>query len=55
MEIADFTLGDQRYRALQAGPLDAFNHSFSIVVECEDQAEIDRLVSALGDALHETA
>ena len=49
VEIADFTLGDQRYRAIQAGPLDAFNHSFSIVVECEDQVEIDRLWAALSD------
>ena len=47
VEIADFTLGDQRYRAIQAGPLDPFNHSFSIVVECDDQAEIDRLWDAL--------
>ena len=28
-------------------PLDPFNHSFSIIVECESQAEIDRLWEAL--------
>jgi hypothetical protein len=28
-------------------PLDPFNHSFSISVECDDQAEIDRLWDAL--------
>ncbi len=47
VRIAAFTLGDQRYRAIEAGPLDPFNHSFSITVECETQAEIDRLWDAL--------
>jgi predicted 3-demethylubiquinone-9 3-methyltransferase (glyoxalase superfamily) len=47
VRIASFTLGDQRYMATEAGPLDPFNHSFSIVIECETQAEIDRLWSAL--------
>jgi len=42
-----FTLGDQRYMAIEAGPLDPFNHSFSIVIECDDQAGIDRLWDAL--------
>ncbi|NVP55535.1 VOC family protein [Mycoplana rhizolycopersici] len=49
VKIAAFTLGDQRYMAIEAGPLDAFNHSFSIIVECETQAEIDRLWQALGE------
>jgi predicted 3-demethylubiquinone-9 3-methyltransferase (glyoxalase superfamily) len=47
VKIAAFTLGDQRYMAIEAGPLDAFNHSFSIMVECADQAEVDRLWDAL--------
>jgi predicted 3-demethylubiquinone-9 3-methyltransferase (glyoxalase superfamily) len=47
VRIAAFTLGDQRYMAIEAGPLDPFNHSFSIMVECDDQAEIDRLWDAL--------
>lgn len=47
VQLAGFTLGDQRYMAIQAGPLDPFNHSFSIIVECETQAEIDRLWDAL--------
>lgn len=34
-------------RAIEAGPLDPFNHSFSIIIECETQAEIDRLWDAL--------
>jgi predicted 3-demethylubiquinone-9 3-methyltransferase (glyoxalase superfamily) len=47
VRTAGFTLGDQRYLAIEAGPLDPFNHAFSIVVECDDQAEIDRLWDAL--------
>lgn len=49
VRIAAFTLGDQRYMAIEAGPLDPFNHSFSIMVACDDQAEIDRLWDALKD------
>lgn len=47
VKIIAFTLGDQNYMAIEAGPLDAFNHSFSIMVECDTQAEIDRLWDAL--------
>lgn len=32
-----------------AGPLDPFNHSFSVMVECDDQAEVDRLWDALSE------
>lgn len=49
VKIAAFTLGDQRYMAIEAGPLDAFNHSFSVMVECDTQAEIDRLWDALSE------
>ena len=47
VRIAAFVLGDQAYMAIEAGPLDPFNHSFSIMVECETQDEIDRLWDAL--------
>ena len=47
VKIASFVLGDQRYMAIEAGPLDPFNHSFSVMVECDTQAEIDRLWDAL--------
>ena len=47
VKIASFVLGDQRYMAIEAGPLDPFNHSFSIMVECDTQTEIDRLWDAL--------
>ena len=46
VKIAAFTLGDKRYMAIEAGPLDPFNHSFSFMIECDTQAEIDRLWDA---------
>lgn len=49
VRLAGFLLGDQRYMAIEAGPLDAFNHSFSIMVECDDQAGIDKLWAELGE------
>lgn len=49
VRLAAFTLGDQRYRAIEAGPLDPFNHSFSVFVSCDSQAEIDRLWDALSE------
>ena len=47
VKILSFTLGDQSYMAIEAGPLDPFNHSFSVMVECDTQAELDRLWDAL--------
>jgi predicted 3-demethylubiquinone-9 3-methyltransferase (glyoxalase superfamily) len=47
VKVASFTLGDQRYMAIEAGPLDPFNHSFSIMVECETQGDLDRLWDGL--------
>jgi len=32
---------------MSAGPLDPFNHAISFVVNCVDQAEVDRYWSAL--------
>ncbi|MET0295667.1 MAG: VOC family protein [Phenylobacterium sp.] len=49
VRMAAFTLGDQSYMAIEAGPLDPFNHSFSIMVEVDTQAELDRLWDALKD------
>ena len=49
VRLASFKLGDQRYMAIEAGPLDPFNHSFSVLVECDEQAEIDRLWDAFSD------
>ena len=47
IKFAALTLGDQRYRAIEAGPLDPLNRSFSIMIECDTQGEIDRLWGAL--------
>lgn len=47
--VAEFSLGDQRYMAIEAGPLDPFNHSFSVMVEVDTQEEIDRLWEKLGE------
>ncbi|QFI68515.1 3-demethylubiquinone-9 3-methyltransferase [Sinorhizobium alkalisoli] len=44
--MIEFTLDNQNFIALEAGPLDAFNHAFSIVVECDSQEEIDRIWDA---------
>jgi predicted 3-demethylubiquinone-9 3-methyltransferase (glyoxalase superfamily) len=49
VRLASFTLGDQRYMGVEAGPLDPFNHSFSIMVECDSQEEIDRLWEAFAE------
>ena len=48
VKLVEFTLVGQPFMAISAGPLDTFNHAISFVVECEDQAEIDRYWEALG-------
>ena len=47
MKIVDFTLFGQPFTAMSAGPLDPFNHAISFVVNCNDQAEVDRYWNAL--------
>ena len=47
VKVVDFTLFGQCFTAMTAGPLDPFNHAISLVVQCDDQAEIDRYWSAL--------
>ena len=49
VKIIEFTLGKQEFLALEAGPLDPFNHSFSIMIQCDTQEEIDRLWNAILD------
>ncbi len=48
VKVVDFTLLGQPFMAMTAGPLDDFNHSVSFMIECETQAEVDRLWDALG-------
>jgi len=47
VKVVEFTLAGQSFLAMSAGPLDPFNHAISFIIECEDQAEIDRLWAAL--------
>jgi predicted 3-demethylubiquinone-9 3-methyltransferase (glyoxalase superfamily) len=46
VELIEFTLAGQAFLAMKAGPLDSFNHSFSIAILVESQAEIDRIWEA---------
>jgi predicted 3-demethylubiquinone-9 3-methyltransferase (glyoxalase superfamily) len=43
----DFRLAGQRFVALNAGPGMPFSDAVSLQVECDDQAEVDRLWAAL--------
>ena len=47
VKVVDFTLFGQRFQAMTAGPHDPFNDAISIVVSCDDQAELDRYWNAL--------
>jgi len=47
VKIVDFELDGQPFQAMTAGPLDPFNHAISFMIQCEDQAEIDRLYNGL--------
>jgi predicted 3-demethylubiquinone-9 3-methyltransferase (glyoxalase superfamily) len=47
VEVVDFTLLGQRFQAMSAGPHHEFNDAISIVVLCDDQAELDRYWNAL--------
>jgi predicted 3-demethylubiquinone-9 3-methyltransferase (glyoxalase superfamily) len=43
----DFTLAGQRVQGLNGGPEFKFNEATSFVIDCDDQAEVDRLWEAL--------
>lgn len=47
VKVVDFTLLGQRFQAISAGPHHEFNDAVSLVVLCDDQAELDRYWSAL--------
>jgi len=47
VKVVELTLFGQQFMAITAGPLDPFNHAISFVVNCEDQAEVDRYWDAL--------
>jgi predicted 3-demethylubiquinone-9 3-methyltransferase (glyoxalase superfamily) len=43
----DFTVAGQQFQGLNGGDDFTFNEAVSFVIECEDQAEVDRLWEAL--------
>jgi predicted 3-demethylubiquinone-9 3-methyltransferase (glyoxalase superfamily) len=45
--VVDFTLGGQRFMALNGGMRFEYTHAVSFKIDCEDQAEVDRLWDAL--------
>lgn len=47
VKVVEFTLFGQRFQAMTAGPHHEFNDAVSMVVECDDQAELDRYWNAL--------
>ncbi|MEJ7014856.1 VOC family protein [Sinorhizobium meliloti] len=49
VKVIEFRLGDQNFTALEAGPLDPFNHAYSIQVACDSQEELDRIWEAFLD------
>src|SRR3954451_17509896 len=51
VQQATFTLGGREFRAFDSPPVHAFTFtpSFSIFVDCADEAEVDRLYAALSE------
>ncbi len=47
VKVVEFTLLGQPFMAMSAGPFETFNHAISFVIECDSQAEVDRLWDAL--------
>ena len=47
VKVVDFTLFGQRFQAMTAGPHHDFNDAISLVVLCDDQAELDTYWNAL--------
>lgn len=45
--LVEFTLAGNRYTALNGGPHFNFTEAISLQIDCEDQAEVDRLSDAL--------
>jgi predicted 3-demethylubiquinone-9 3-methyltransferase (glyoxalase superfamily) len=45
--VVDFTLAGQRFLALNGGMKMEYTHAVSFMIDCADQAEVDRLWDAL--------
>ena len=49
VKVVEFKLGGVEFNAMQAGPMDQFNHSVSFVINCASQEEIDHYWNRLGE------
>jgi predicted 3-demethylubiquinone-9 3-methyltransferase (glyoxalase superfamily) len=47
--VVAFEIEGQRFTALNGGPVHKLDEAFSVMVDCTEQADIDRLWDALGD------
>jgi predicted 3-demethylubiquinone-9 3-methyltransferase (glyoxalase superfamily) len=47
--VVAFELAGQRFTAINGGPAYKLDEAFSLLVDCTDQADIDRLWTALGE------
>jgi predicted 3-demethylubiquinone-9 3-methyltransferase (glyoxalase superfamily) len=47
VDVVEFTLFGQTFKAISAGPHDSFNDAVSFMVNCTSQAEVDRYWNAL--------
>ena len=47
VKVVDFTFFGQRFQAITAGPHHEFNDAISLVVACDNQAELDEYWNAL--------
>jgi predicted 3-demethylubiquinone-9 3-methyltransferase (glyoxalase superfamily) len=45
--VAEWSIGDQRFKGLNGGPQFQFNEAVSFSVTCADQTEVDRLWDSL--------
>ena len=45
--VAEWSIGDQRFKGLNGGPQFRFNEAVSFAVTCADQAEVDHLWDSL--------
>jgi predicted 3-demethylubiquinone-9 3-methyltransferase (glyoxalase superfamily) len=45
--LVDFTVAGQRFTGLNGGPQFRFSEAVSFLIDCDDQAEVDRLWGAL--------
>jgi predicted 3-demethylubiquinone-9 3-methyltransferase (glyoxalase superfamily) len=45
--VVTFTVGGQQFSAINGGPQFPFTEAVSFVIDCEDQAEVDRLRETL--------